>query len=138
MKHITPIPVRFRDLDSLGHVNNAVFVTYVEMGRIDYFNEAIGKRNNWHEFGTLIAYTSIDYITPIFLHDEVYCHVETTRMGTKSFDVYFELFKNVDGKDIICAKGKNVLVCYDNVKQQTANIPDDWKVKVEEYEGKKY
>lgn len=133
MKHRTPITIRFRDLDALNHVNNAVFITYVEQGRIGYFRKVIGRNHDWSKFGTLLAHTSIDYLKPILLDDELYCDVEIVKMGEKSFEVSFELVVVSDQVNTLCAKGKNVLVCFDNIKMSTALVPDDWRKKVEHF-----
>lgn len=134
MKHYTPITIRFRDLDSLGHVNNAVFITYVEQGRIGYFRKLIGRNHDWSKFGTLLAHTSIDYHHPIYLEDDLSCGVEITKVGEKSFEVQFDLIvAKEDGTKTVCATGKNILVCFDNVAFKTALVPDDWRKKVEQF-----
>ena len=131
MKYYTPVAIRFRDLDSLGHVNNAVFISYVEEGRIGYFRKVIGRNHDWSKFGTLLAHTSIDYHHPIYLEDELLCGVEITSQGEKSFEVQFELVvQKEDGSQTLCASGKNVLVCFDNIAFKTASIPDEWREKV--------
>ena len=43
-KHKTPIQIRFKDIDKLGHVNNANHITYFELARVDYF-EALATEN---------------------------------------------------------------------------------------------
>ncbi len=133
MKHRTPITIRFRDLDAMNHVNNAVFITYVEQGRIGYFRKVIGREHDWSKFGTLLAHTSIDYLHPILLHDELYCDVEIVKLGEKSFEVHFELVVRSAKGDKLCAKGKNVLVCFDNTQMKTAPVPIDWREKVEHF-----
>lgn len=133
MKHRTPITIRFRDLDAMNHVNNAVFITYVEQGRIGYFRKVIGRNHDWSKFGTLLAHTSIDYLHPILLDDELYCDVEIVKIGEKSIDVHFELVVVSDEGSKLCAKGKNVLVCFDNAKMSTALVPEQWRKKVEHF-----
>ena len=136
MKFRTEIPIRFRDLDALGHVNNAVFFTLIEQGRIAYFQNVIGKRHNWNTFGVLIAHNSIDYFAPIHLEDKVICGISVPAIGQKSIEVVFELYKqNEEGKQTLCAKGKNVLVCHDHVKGSTAPVPPEWREKFSAFEG---
>jgi len=131
----TPIHVRYNDIDVFGHVNNAVFISYVEEGRIGYFQKVVGKKHDWSKFGTLLAHTSIDYHHPIYMEDNVECGVSITSFGEKSIDVAFEIrVIKEDQKVIKCASGKNVLVCFDNVAFRTALVPNEWKEKVTKFE----
>ncbi len=88
---ITPIQVRFRDLDSLGHVNNAVYLTYLELARIQYLGRL--------ELDTLrpsivVARIEIDYLRPILLGDEVAVGVRVTGIGNKSFRMEYGITAN--------------------------------------------
>ena len=47
--------VRLTDLDILGHVNNAIYLTYFEMARMHYFAEMVGTEWNWMEEGVVLA-----------------------------------------------------------------------------------
>lgn len=135
MRFYTRIPIRFRDLDAMSHVNNAVYFSLVEQGRIDYFQHVIGPRHNWKEFGVLIARNEIDYLSPIVLEDELYCGIQVTRVGTKSISIEFELIiQREKGEKTLAAQGKNVLVCHNHVQMKTAAVPTDWKLKIAEYE----
>jgi len=135
VKFSTRIPIRFRDLDSLGHVNNAVYHSYIEQARIDYFNEVIGRRHNWQEFGVLLARTEINYRSPILLEDELHGRMACSRMGTKSMDVSFQLIVRRETQEVRVAEGVTVLVCFDHVKQETARIPDRWRQQFEDFEN---
>ena len=135
MKFYTPVPIRFRDLDAMAHVNNAVYFTLVEQGRIDYFQHVIGKRHNWKEFGVLIVRNEIDYLYPIVLEDTVECGVSVSNIGKKSITVEFELvIRKDDNTDIIAARGKNVLVCHDHTKMESALVPTEWIEKFTQFE----
>jgi len=62
-----PINIRFSDFDSLGHVNNAVYLTYLEEARVKYFETVIEhhKEIDWWENGIILANISIDFRKPI-------------------------------------------------------------------------
>mgnify|MGYP003438936599 CR=1 FL=1 len=74
--------VRFRDLDPLGHVNNAVFLSYMELARIRYFQRI---SPDWLEEGHfVVARMEVDYLRPILLGDEVFVGVRTVGIGRSS------------------------------------------------------
>lgn len=136
MKFYAPIPIRFRDLDAMAHVNNAVYFTFAEQGRIDYFQRVIGKRHNWKAFGVLIVHSEIDYLYPIVLEDRVECGIEVVKIGKKSLTVQFEMvIRKENQEDIIAARGQNVLVCHNHVTSETALVPTDWITKIKAFEN---
>jgi acyl-CoA thioester hydrolase len=124
----TPIQVRFKDIDKLGHVNNATLLTYVETARVHYFNVALGDKNNWDETGVILARTEIDYLVPVFLHDNIKVYTHVSKFGNKSFDITNRIVKRIDDKEVICANAKSVMVCMDYRKRAAFEIPDDWKL----------
>jgi acyl-CoA thioester hydrolase len=109
--------VRFRDLDGMGHVNNAVFMTYMETARLNYFR-SLGLGDNPLE-GMILARAEVDFRSPIELGEQIEVGVRTGRIGTKSFDLEQEI--RADGR--VAAEGKFVLVAYDYTTNQSREIP---------------
>jgi acyl-CoA thioester hydrolase len=113
--------VRFRDLDGMGHVNNAVFMTYMETARLNYFR-SLGLGDNPLE-GMILARAEVDFRSPIELGEQVEVGVRTGRIGTKSF----ELDQEVRANGRVAAEGRFVLVAYDYTTNQSQEIPDSWR-----------
>jgi acyl-CoA thioester hydrolase len=67
--------VRLTDLDILGHVNNAIYLTYFEMARMHYFAEMVGTEWNWMEEGVVLVKNEVEYLKPIVLNDVPYVKV---------------------------------------------------------------
>jgi acyl-CoA thioester hydrolase len=114
--------VRFRDLDALGHVNNAVFLTYIETARIAFLLD-LGAATGLEDMSIILARIEIDFRAPVQFGDEVEISVRASRFGDKSFDLEYEL--RVNGQ--IVAEAKSVLVGYDYERGETIAIPDDWR-----------
>ncbi|MES2419395.1 MAG: thioesterase family protein [Bacteroidota bacterium] len=131
-KYKTVIEMRFADLDMMGHVNNAVYFTYLEIGRTKYWKHAINW--NWHKTGVIIGQASIDYITPILLEDNVSMYVRTSRIGNTSFDLEYLIVKTVNGKEITCSKGKTVCVAFDYDSKKPVPIPETERNKMITFE----
>lgn len=111
----------------MGHVNNAVYLSYFEQARIGYFNKAIGGEWNWEENGTIVARHEIDYLRPVFLNDTVHIDTWIESSGGSSFVMAYEVYNQ---KEKICTKGKTVLVCFDFKTQAKTEIPEEWKALV--------
>ena len=134
MKFFSDIDIRFRDLDSLGHVNNVVYLTYVEQARIRYFDSVIGQRYDWNKWGVLLARTEINYIKPLLLKDEAKCYIKCVSIGNKSMEFHFEIYKVENNKKIKMANGINILVCFNHQTNESIPVPTEWKTPIENFE----
>ena len=117
--------VRFRDLDALGHVNNAVFLTYIESARVAFLMD-LGAATTLEDMAIIVARIEIDFRAPVGFGEEVEIEVRASRFGDKSFDLDYEL--RVDGE--IVAEAKSVLVAYDYGTGQAIEVPDEWREKL--------
>lgn len=131
-KYKTRIEMRFADFDLMGHVNNAVYFTYLEIGRTKYWKHAINW--DWHKTGVVIGQASIDYIVPIFMEDKIDMYVRTSRIGNTSFDLEYLIVKTINGKEITCSKGKSVCIAFDYHSKKPAAIPEKERNKMMEFE----
>ena len=120
-KYKTPVAVRFSDIDAVGHVNNAIYLTYFEEARLAYWRDAI----NWdlQEHGVIVGRSEVNYLKPITLADEIACYVRTTRIGNSSFDVMHVLVKITSNGEEICTTGKTVCISYDYNANKSVSIP---------------
>jgi acyl-CoA thioester hydrolase len=114
--------VRFRDLDAMGHVNNAVFLTYIESARFAFLDH-LGAASGVDNMPIIVARIEIDFRAPVSLGDEIEISVRATRFGDKSFDLDYVL--RVGGQ--VVAEAKSVLVGYDYGSGETIAIPADWR-----------
>jgi acyl-CoA thioester hydrolase len=113
------IQVRLTDIDILGHVNNAVYLSYFEMTRIHYFNELVGSDWNWMENGVVLVHNDITYIQPIFLEHKPEIHMYCNKIGNKSFTLSYEIY--VEGQ--LKTTGSSTLVGYNTKQQKSIEIP---------------
>lgn len=126
----TQIPIRFADIDALGHVNNAIYLTYFEIARSAYWEEIIEW--DWNLFGIIIRRSVVEYLKPIRLEDKVYAYVKTSRIGNSSFDLDYILVKSVNGIEEICTTGQTLCVSFDYTFNKSVPIPDFQRKKIEE------
>lgn len=115
------IQVRFSDCDMMGHVNNAVYVSYFEMARIYYFGILLAKDRDWKKEGVLLRKNEVEYLKPVLLNDVPEISVYLDHIGNKSFSVVYEL--KVNGE--LRTTGKSVLVCYNSIENKTYEVSDE-------------
>ena len=110
MTFIHELHPRFRDLDALGHVNNAVLVTFLEQARFQWWRGYLAGRPFDTE-GFLIARVEADYRLPILLEDLVRIEMRCTKVGNSSFELGYRVLRGADGA--VFAEGKTVQVMLD-------------------------
>jgi acyl-CoA thioester hydrolase len=126
------IEIRFADIDMLGHVNNAKYVVYIEHARMK-FSDLILPEIDWSKEGFILARTEMDYVQPVYLHDNATVKCWCSHIGSKSFSLEYEVVVRRKDKELTCAKAKTVLVAFDYANQKSMSIPDHWKSKLLNY-----
>jgi acyl-CoA thioester hydrolase len=111
--HVHRDRVRFRDCDAMGHVNNAVYSTYLEEARIGVLGDLISF---------ILARVEIDFRSELRMGEEVEVRSRCSRIGTKSFDL--EHVISASGGRVV-AEAKSVLVSYDYARGESVDVPDD-------------
>ncbi|MBW3661251.1 MAG: acyl-CoA thioesterase [Gemmatimonadetes bacterium] len=101
------IPVRFRDLDPMGHVNNAVYFTYMEVARTAYWQE-LHHDYSYDVLDFVVARAECDYVSAAMLRETIRVEVWLARIGNSSFVLEYELYD--EGTERLCARGRTVQV----------------------------
>jgi acyl-CoA thioester hydrolase len=104
--------VRFRDCDAMGHVNNAVYSTYLEQARI-------GMLGDLDPF--ILARVEIDFRAELRAGEDVEVHSRCSRIGLKSFELEHE----IRAGDRLVAEAKSVLVGYDYTAAVSVPLTDN-------------
>lgn len=129
--HRTPLEIRFRDTDRLGHVNNAVYLTYFEQGRVHFFDELLGLEVKWNEQGLILANAQVNFLRPVHLEDNIAVDIDVKRLGTKSFELGYRIIRLTDSAEM--ATGSTVLVCFDYLENSSIAIPPSWREALERF-----
>ena len=125
------IEVRFRDLDAMGHVNNSVYFTYFEHGRV-LFSRQMFNMYEPTDFTFIMAHISCDFLKPIKLSDRVILQMRVTNIGTKSFSYGYKMVNRPD-ESVVYATGESVQVCYDYQAAKSILLPEDMRSKLAGY-----
>ena len=110
--------VRFRDCDAMGHVNNAVYSTYLEEARIGVLGDLI-------DF--ILARVEIDFRSELRNGEDVEVRTRCSRIGTKSFDL--EHVISADGR--VVAEARSVLVSYDYELGASIEVPAELRARLQ-------
>ncbi len=123
-----PIQIRFNDIDLLGHVNSAVYMTYFELARVSYFDQLENElKIDWATMSFVVAKVEMEYKQQVLLEDKIHAYVWISRIGTKSYDMACSIVREKDGLETEVAKGLAVIVCFNFKTNQTVAVPEAWK-----------
>ncbi|PBC77388.1 acyl-CoA thioester hydrolase [Streptomyces sp. TLI_235] len=115
-RHIYACPLRWSDMDAFGHVNNVVFLRYLEEARIDFmFTQAAEAGAGEFAGGSVVARHEIEYKKPL-VHRPTPVTVETwvTKIGGASLTVSYEIKDTADdGTETVYVKASTIVVPYD-------------------------
>jgi acyl-CoA thioester hydrolase len=121
--------IRFRDIDVLGHVNNAVYLSYLEQTRILYLSN-LGLRGA--KPSTILVANEIDYLRPVHLEDRLEVKMRCEKIGGKSLVFVYELSVAHN----LVAKAKSTHVWFDAAKNSTEIVPEHAIQILEQFEEK--
>ena len=125
------IEVPFRDLDAMGHVNNAVYFSYMETARIKFLVDLLAV-TSLHDLPVIMAEATCTFKAPAFFGEQLTVGVGVSRFGSKSFDMIYRIDAG-DGR--LVALAKTVQVMYDYAAARTIVVPETFKANVFAFQG---
>lgn len=129
---LCPIKVRFRDLDALQHVNNAVYLSYLEEARVEYLRKVLGQSKPG-DYAVVVARVEIDYRSAATMDDELVVGTRVSKLGGASFEMDYKIAEKKSGR--LIAQAKTVLVGYDHKEKKVSKLPEAFVEKVRDYDG---
>lgn len=128
-----PIQVRFADLDRLGHVNNATYQQYYDLGRLVYFDMLPASRPDWNGRVPVIAHLELDFLAPVTMRNQVAVCTRVVHVGERSFQ-FEQLLYRPGAEPRIYARCLSVMVGFDTQQATSAPLPDGWKEAIVAFE----
>lgn len=116
------IPIRWGDMDMMGHVNNALYFRYMETIRLEWMGK-IGAQANPHGDGPVIVNAFCNFIRQLEYPGEVMARHYVSHPGRTSFDSYITLGRT-DDPGVIYAEGGSKVVWVDFQAQKSKPLPD--------------
>ena len=127
------IPVRFSDLDALGHVNNARFLTYMEEARLAYWTHLFPlDPENIKSLGLILADAKLSFRSPATLGETLRVWTRVASFGTKSFVQEYRI--ETLGSQRLIVEGSTVVVMFEYHNNRSIAIPGDVKETITGFE----
>jgi acyl-CoA thioester hydrolase len=118
--HVENIPIRWGDMDAMGHVNNTVYFRYMEQARVSWFEDQLSRGDAWKDTGIVIANASCNFKRALSYPGTVEVRLSIDPPGGSSVGTFYELKMD----DRLYADGAAVVVFIDMKSQKPVRIPE--------------
>ena len=138
--HRHAVEVRLSDTDAMGHVNNARYLTYVEIARVAYYERVTGNPlpigAHGAEEGMILAEIRMTYRSPAFYGETLTVESRVDRIGRSSFAMVHRITapESRYGPARLIAVADSVLVAYDYQAERPIPVPQEWRAAMEAFE----
>jgi len=138
VRHVFPCPLRWSDMDAFGHVNNVVFLRYLEEARIDFmFRLARQAASDAFTGGSVVARHEIAYLRPLkHRHEPVTVELWAEKIGAASLTIACEVkdpARRAGEEDTVYVRASTVVVPYDLERERPRRLTDEEKAFLKEY-----
>jgi len=124
---------RFRDTDAMGHINNAVYITYLEVARQEYWR-VLSEDEDYSRVPFILAGVQIDFRSEARVSEVLHIGIRCDWIGNKSFAFGYEIREQRSGRLVV--EATSVQVCYDYAAKRSLPMPAELRAKLERYEGR--
>lgn len=119
--YVFALPVRWGDMDALGHVNNATYFSYLEQARAAWLHE-MGVEFVGQAQGPVVLTSSMTYRRPVVYPDTIEVRIHYDKVGRTSFDLGYSLWS--EAQQALVADAHSRLVWVDYAKNTPVPVPD--------------
>jgi acyl-CoA thioester hydrolase len=130
---VFPLHPRFRDTDAMGHINNAVYVTYLEVARQEYWKR-FSDVQDYRRVPFILAHVNVDFRAEALVHEVLEIATRCEWIGTRSFAFVYEI-REVNSRRLV-VEAVTVQVCYDYEVKRSIPMPAELRHQIEAFEGR--
>jgi len=133
-RHFEPISVRWGDMDSMGHVNNAAYFTYCESARMSYFAAVdLELYREDGRYGPGLVAATLNFRRQVHYPAELEVAARVAEMGGSSFRHDYVIFRR--GGDEVVAEGHGVIAWVDYAAGRAVPLPEGLRAAIQRYEA---
>lgn len=134
-RHCTDIQTRFTDIDTLGHVNNNAYLSFMDLAKLRYFSDISGGAMGVENISAVIVNINCDFYEPSYFNEPLQVWTAVTHIGHRSFTIEQRVV-SADGHRVKCI-GRTILAGFDPATAQGADLDPEMTRNVREFEQMK-
>lgn len=132
-RHAVPVQLRFNDIDMLGHLNNAVYMTLFDLGKARYFLDVMPEAVNLEHINIVVVNINCNFYAPAYITEQLAVLTQVTSVSTHSL-VMEQRVVNVDTGEVKCT-ARVVMAGFDPDTATGRPIDEEWTDALCRYEG---
>ncbi|WP_151446882.1 acyl-CoA thioesterase [Lacisediminimonas profundi] len=126
--HVSRLGIRWADMDELGHVNNAVYFTYMENARLDWLRE-IGCAPDPQGEGPVVVNASCTFMKQLKYPGDVEVRMLVGEIGRSSIQTWQEI-RRVDQPSVLCAQGAAKVVWVNYLLERSQPLSEAQRARI--------
>ncbi len=123
--HAVPLQMRFNDIDMVGHLNNSVYITFFDLGKVEYFRSVFPEGVNWHHIPLVVVNINCNFYSPTYLDEPIEVTTAVTAMSERSLKMEQRIVNRETG-DVKCV-AQTVMAGFDPKTATGAQIDPKWR-----------
>lgn len=131
-RHRVPLQIRFNDIDMLGHLNNGVYMSFMDIGKAAYFNDVMPGNIDWKRINVVVVNINCDFYAPTYFHEQLEVLTAVVSVSERSFKIEQRIVNKNTG-EVKCI-GRTIMSGFDIATAQSAPIAEDWVAAFTAYE----
>lgn len=130
--HALPLQIRFNDIDLLGHMNNGVYLTFMDLGKAQYFNDVMGSKVDWHNINVAVVNINVNFYAPTYLDSHISVLTAVTHISKHSMTMEQRIV-DTDTGEVKC-QAVTIMAGYDIRTASSLPIDPAWRQAIENWE----
>ena len=131
--HFCDLQLRFNDIDMVGHLNNAIYLQLMDLGKARYFRTAVSEDIDWQNVPAVIVNINCNFYSPTYLYEKIICLTATTRISERSITLEQRIV-NPETGDVKCI-ATCVMAGFDAKTAKGAPLDPVWAEAIRCFEG---
>lgn len=132
----TPVQVRFTDIDMLGHLNNNVYLQFMDLAKVEYFTKCNGGKLELGDINLVVANINVNFFAMTLLGEELEVLTRVESVGNKSLVLHQKVVEQHTGE--VKCEGHTVMVCVELSTGQAIPVESRWRTCFAKFEGREF
>lgn len=134
-RHCVPLQIRFTDIDSFGHLNNNVYMSMLDIGKLSYYNTVLGGSLDYADIPAVVVNVNCSFLAQTYIDEAIEVWTAAAKLGKHSFTIEQRIV-NSDTGEVKCAA--RTILCAIGPDHRTAPVPDLWAEAISQFEHRKF
>ena len=123
-RHRIPVQLRFNDIDMLGHLNNAMYLQYFDMGKLTFFKQYMDSGFEHEPTVPVVANINVDFHQPTLIDERISVETAMEHIGDTSLTLAQRI---VTESGVVKCSARTVMVNIDVKTHAPATVSDKWR-----------